>query len=196
MNSHGDSLSDVMNAIEIAPDGGFLMVGNTNCMMHVHNGNIWVLRSDPQGNMLWQRTYDLAAADYAWSCTGTEDHGYVLTGLLGYGFGGDLLLAKIGTDTGIEDDPGQAVQALAIENHPNPFRGSTRISYALFRPGFISLEIYDAAGEKVHTLVAEFQNEGVHSFNFDAPILPSGVYFCRLSRNGSPVATHRILSVR
>jgi hypothetical protein len=195
-NTYGDSLSDVVNAIELAPDGGFFVVGNTNCMMHVHIGNMWVFKTDPEGIQQWQRIYDLALSDFAWSCTKTNDSAYVVTGLLGYPLGGDLWLAKIGTETGIEDNPQHTVRQYLIKNHPNPFKKSTMISYAISQPGFVSMEIYDALGRQIQTLVSRFHSDGAYSVYFDATTFPSGVYFCKLRVRNSIAATHRMLIIR
>ncbi|MBE0433972.1 T9SS type A sorting domain-containing protein [candidate division WOR-3 bacterium] len=195
-NTYGDSLSDVINAIEIAPDGGFFMAGNTNCLMHVHNGNMWVFRTDNHGDLLWERTYDIASSDFAWSCTKTLDSAYVISGLAGYGMGGDLWLAKIGTETGIEDHHPDPARRHAISNLPNPFRTTTTISYQMTQPGFVLLEIYDAVGRKIQTPVSEFKDAGTHTVRFAAKTLSGGVYFCRLRVKSTTAETHRMLLVR
>jgi hypothetical protein len=195
-NSYGDSLSDVVNAIEVAPDGGFFVVGNTNCMWHVHIGNMWAFRTDPDGNLLWERRYDIALSDYAWSCTKTSDSCYVISGLLGYPIGGDLWLAKIGPETGIEEITQRSIRYPSIRNRPNPFSKSTVISYSISEPCFVTLGIYDMLGRKVHTLVNEFQRADKYSIRFDARTLASGVYFCKLKVGDAVVETHSMLLVR
>lgn len=195
-NTYGDSLSDVVNSVEVAPDGGFFVVGNTNCVWHVHIGNMWAFRTGPNGNLLWERRYDIALSDYAWSCTRTSDSCYVVSGLLGYTIGGDLWLAKIGPETGIEEITKSPVRHPPIRNHPNPFSKSTVISYSIMEPDFVSLEVYDMLGRKVHTLVNEFQRADKYTIYFDANTLANGVYFCRLKAGGATVETHRMLLIR
>jgi hypothetical protein len=195
-NTYGDSLSDVVNSVEIAPDGGFFVVGNTNCMWHVHSGNMWAFRTDPDGNLIWERSYDIAMNDYAWSCTATSDSCYVVSGFLGYMIGGDLWLAKIGPETGIEEITKHPVHHPRIRNHPNPFSRSTIISYSISKPGFVSMKVYDALGRQIQVLVSRFHNEGVYSISFDATTFPSGVYFCKLYVGNSIVESHRLLLVR
>jgi hypothetical protein len=196
LNTYGDSLSDVVNAIELSPDGGFFVVGNTNCMMHVHIGNMWAFKTDPGGNQHWQRIYDVALSDYAWSCDATSDNCYVMTGLLGYTIGGDLWLAKIGPETSIEENRQHTVHHHFIKNHPNPFTRSTLISYVISQPGFVLMEIYDALGRHIQTLVSRFHDEGAYSLSLNSAALPSGVYFCKLRLRNSVVETHRMLLVR
>ncbi len=66
-------------------------------------------------------------------------------------------------------------------NYPNPFNPQTTILYELVKKEFVRLKIYNVFGEEVANLVNEFQDDGIHSIQFDASNLPSGIYFCRLS---------------
>ena len=194
-NVFGDSLSDVINAIDLSPDQGFFAVGNTNCMGHVHIGNIWVFKTDSAGNQLWQRIYDIALSDYAWSCTSTSDGCYVVTGLLGYTIGGDLWLAKIGSESGIDENSRTPIHPGIIRIHPNPFCTSTAISYTVAEPAVVSLVIYDIMGRRIRTLVNGYQNADQHSVVFNARSLPNGVYFCTLKIGNHLPQTQRMVLV-
>jgi len=44
--------------------------------------------------------------------------------------------------------------------------------------------VYDVLGNEVATLVNEHQQAGVYRADFTADILPSGMYFARLTANG------------
>jgi hypothetical protein len=195
-NSYGDSLSDVLNTIELAPDGGFYLFGNTNCVFHIHVGNIWAFGTDAQGSMLWQRIYDLALSDYCWSSTKTSDGCCAVTGLLGYTLGGDLWQAKIGMEPGIAENMQPQVGYGMVTNQPNPFNNATKISYVVSQPGFVSLEVYDALGRKIKTLINGFQDAGEYSTYCEAANMPGGVYFCRLLVGNVVVASHRMLLIR
>lgn len=71
----------------------------------------------------------------------------------------------------------------------NPFNPSTRIHYDLVAAGDVRLDVYNVAGQRVQTLVDEWQEAGEHRVNFIANDLPSGVYFVRLTTaNGSLTA--------
>jgi len=75
-----------------------------------------------------------------------------------------------------------SVHAYSLEqNYPNPFNPSTTISFTLPESGNISLKIYNALGENVSTLVSEYKEAGVYSYNFNAEDLPSGTYIYRLN---------------
>jgi hypothetical protein len=63
------------------------------------------------------------------------------------------------------------------QNYPNPFNPSTKIQFTMTRTEFISLEIFNLCGQRVATLVEEEREAGIHTVNFDASNLASGIYF-------------------
>jgi hypothetical protein len=67
------------------------------------------------------------------------------------------------------------------QNYPNPFNPSTTIQFALPKESFTRLEIYNALGEKVLTLVSENLKAGTYEYEWNAEGLPSGIYFYRLN---------------
>ncbi|UCF64038.1 MAG: right-handed parallel beta-helix repeat-containing protein, partial [bacterium] len=66
------------------------------------------------------------------------------------------------------------------QNHPNPFNPKTVIRWQLAVAGKVSLEIYNLKGQKITTLLSTSLLPGLHSVEFDASNLASGVYFYRL----------------
>jgi len=69
------------------------------------------------------------------------------------------------------------------QNYPNPFNPSTSIQYSLKESGKVDMAIYNILGQKVYTLINEFQNQGYHIVNFDASQLATGVYIYRITAN-------------
>ena len=79
-----------------------------------------------------------------------------------------------------------------FQNYPNPFGEAvpsggviTTIKYSIPTVGTahelsVRLVVYDILGRKIATLVNERQAAGVHSVQFNAKELPSGVYFYKL----------------
>ncbi len=80
-------------------------------------------------------------------------------------------------------------------NYPNPFNPLTSIPFELPRPGHIKLEIFDAAGRHITTLLDEQRPAGRHLAVFDGRRLSSGVYFYRLSAQ-SYSQTRKMLLVK
>lgn len=71
------------------------------------------------------------------------------------------------------------------QNYPNPFNPSTTINFSLPNPSNVSLKIFNALGEDVKTLYDGLLEAGVHSFNFNAAGLSSGVYVYILKDNAN-----------
>jgi hypothetical protein len=67
------------------------------------------------------------------------------------------------------------------QNYPNPFNPSTRIIYSLPEQSFVSIKVFNIAGEEITSLVNQVQTEGQHQVVFDAKNLASGVYLVRMN---------------
>jgi TolB protein len=70
-------------------------------------------------------------------------------------------------------------------NYPNPFNPRTQIDYALPKDCQIKLSIYNILGQKVKTLVDEFQTAGFKTVNWDGKDdkgqeCASGIYFYKI----------------
>jgi hypothetical protein len=66
------------------------------------------------------------------------------------------------------------------QNYPNPFNPKTIINYELPITNYVDLSVYDLLGQKVVTLVSEYQNAGYHQVEWDASDFSSGVYVYEL----------------
>jgi hypothetical protein len=86
---------------------------------------------------------------------------------------------------------------LAIQ--PNPFTPQTSISFVLAKAGVVSLDVFDAGGRRVTTLVHGSRPAGSHACRWDGRDasgreVPAGAYFVRL-HTGDRAATSRIVRV-
>jgi hypothetical protein len=70
------------------------------------------------------------------------------------------------------------------QNYPNPFNPTTAISFTLPQAGNVKLSVYNLLGQEVQTLVNGFMESGLHSVNFEAKNLNSGIYLYKLEANG------------
>lgn len=66
------------------------------------------------------------------------------------------------------------------QNYPNPFNPSTTIKFAIPQSAEVTLKVYNALGQEVSTLINQFMESGLHTINFDAGKLNSGIYFYKL----------------
>ncbi len=68
-----------------------------------------------------------------------------------------------------------------FQNYPNPFNPSTAIQFSIPVEGFVFLNVFNALGEKVSTVVSENLNAGTYKYDWNAADLPSGIYFYNLT---------------
>lgn len=96
--------------------------------------------------------------------------------------------------TGVEDQI--SVNSFELsQNFPNPFNPSTRIQYQVSSNTQVLLQVYDALGNQVATLVDESEKAGNHSVNFDASGLSSGIYYYKLN-SGNFSSTKKMILLR
>ncbi|HEX7070344.1 MAG TPA: T9SS type A sorting domain-containing protein [Rhodothermales bacterium] len=127
-----------------------------------------------------ERFFDVAISDNAFDATLAS--GSVTTFVLN-----DTAPSDTGTITRPENE--------LLQNYPNPFQGYTSIAFTLARPEDVRLEVFDAMGRRVGTLVNGHVSAGLHRVAFDAESLPSGVYFYRLL-SGNSAQTRLMTLVR
>ena len=96
----------------------------------------------------------------------------------------DLMLVSA-RETGIDSiQEGVFINDLQ-ENIPNPFNSSTLIRYSVGSPSFVSLQIYNALGQKVCTLVSEDKLTGQYQAVWNGQDdygrgVSTGLYFYQL----------------
>ena len=71
------------------------------------------------------------------------------------------------------------------QNYPNPFNPSTNFEFRIAHSELVTLRVFDVLGRDICTLVNEVRPAGVYTIRWDASLLPSGVYFYRLTANGA-----------
>jgi photosystem II stability/assembly factor-like uncharacterized protein len=81
------------------------------------------------------------------------------------------------------------------QNSPNPFNPSTSIGFAVSGPGvkYVRLAVYDLSGREVAALVDEPKQPGNHTVKWNANGMASGVYFYRLTVDGSSESKRMVL---
>lgn len=59
-------------------DGGYIVVGRR--YLTPGDSDVYLVRTDPEGSLVWERTYGVGRANYGYSVQQTKDHGFVVTG--------------------------------------------------------------------------------------------------------------------
>lgn len=86
------------------------------------------------------------------------------------------------------------------QNYPNPFNPQTEIKYHIPKGGSVLLEVFNALGEKVQTLVDRIQEKGDYLVNWDGTnvqgeSVANGMYFYRLKTNNY-IRTNKMLLLK
>jgi len=63
------------------------------------------------------------------------------------------------------------------QNSPNPFRGSSIISFEIPTAQFVSLKVFDAQGAEIAELAGKEYNAGKYAIEFGTSALPAGNYY-------------------
>jgi hypothetical protein len=82
----GKSSSDCGMAIRITSDGGYIIIGYTKNVLDSSNYDLWLIKTDENGNMQWNKTFGGEKDDEGHSLQITDDNGFILVGNTGYTF--------------------------------------------------------------------------------------------------------------
>lgn len=110
-----------------------------------------------------------------------DDITYLQSGNVSYrlkqiDFGGTFSFSDV---VNVEIDP-LPNQFELLQNYPNPFNPNTKITFSVPEKSNIILKVFNTLGEEVAELVNENLEAGIHTQNFNASELPSGIYLYTL----------------
>jgi hypothetical protein len=92
--TYGGTAIDWAYSVQQTSDGGYIVAGGTHSF-GAGSYDIFLIKTDADGNIIWAKTYGGTYSDYAYSVQQTSDGGYIVAGGTGsFGAGGDIFLIK------------------------------------------------------------------------------------------------------
>lgn len=89
----GGPVDDWASSVEQTADGGYIVAGYTESF-GAGGTDFWLVKTDPDGDTLWTRTYGGLGWEQAYSVRQTADHGYVVVGYTTASGGADIWLVR------------------------------------------------------------------------------------------------------
>jgi hypothetical protein len=160
------------------------------CLSFSSSGSYNIVASEiSQGDTCW---FTLTQTQYNYSCVTVTKPGYLrYQWLRNY----NPHIKPILGNEGSSIVPVTSELQFSISSSPNPFNAQATINFTLPEASKVNLNVYDATGRVVATLINGWREQGSQEFTFDGSFLPSGVYFYRLTA-GKYQATQKLALVK
>jgi hypothetical protein len=112
--------SDMGSSVQQTSDGGYIIAGNTSSY-GAGVFDVYLIKTDPNGNMQWQKTFDESVFEVGYSVQQTTDDGYIIAGFTTFHLPSEDSVYLIKTDPngnkkwqktfgGYDSDMGSSVQ--------------------------------------------------------------------------------------
>ena len=73
----GGKYQDWGCSVQQTKDGGYIVTGWTNYNSNPHSGDAWLIKTDANGTMVWNRTFDYGDTEMSYYAQQTSDGGYL-----------------------------------------------------------------------------------------------------------------------
>jgi gluconolactonase len=184
------SVNGYADGMKVDPDGNIYCTGPSG---------VWIVSPDGEYIDRIATPQNHNPSNCAW---GDPDRKtlYITTGN-GTSGSGFVYRIRLASGTGIGNQGSTLPDKFELyANYPNPFNPSTEIAYSIPKAGHVTLNVYTSTGQKVETLVDEFQNAGQHHCTWDTSAhqgrqLATGTYLARLT-SGDISKTIKLLLVK
>jgi hypothetical protein len=198
----GDDYAEGYGSLIELDDGGFAMVGRTNSFWAIGGYDIWLIRTDELGDSAWSMFLGNVWDDNARAVISPEEDKFVITGYTTdiSGSRKAYLGAVSAVVSGVSELPNSPLpDDFTLEpNYPNPFNASTTIRFGLPEKSHVTVEVFNALGRKVTTLVDGVLSAGNYVVDWDGrnasgDVVSTGVYLYRLQTDMSVQSRKMIL---
>lgn len=196
---------DFLYSICPTPDHNYVMAGGT---ISYGNGgyDLWLLKIDPNGNLLWQRAHGYQQYEWGESVEPTSDGGYVISGRTNSIGSGNYDFLFVKTDSlgnlpsFITEQNNSKFGPLHLNILPNPFLHHTRINFCLTQETKdCKIRIYDVGGRLVRDLSSLFDQSEKWVIwdgkDMNGKVVPAGIYWVDLFLAGKSF-TEKIIKLK
>lgn len=182
--TYGGDLWELAFSVDETSDDGLIIGGAKWLTLWPDTLQFNLIRTDSEGEVLWERTYGYGTYDEGFSVISTSDGHYAFAGYSNWsGFMNlDMCLMKVQGEGMVDiDERAEMPSTFTLAaNYPNPFNAYTIIKYELPKQSQVSIIVYDILGRQVEILVDEFKTAGSYQAVWNTENEPSGVYFYKL----------------
>ena len=203
--SFGGTKNEESKSISFTFNGDIILVGNTmsndgdfyNMNKLVNSNDIFIIKLDSFGELLWKKTYGGKGNDQGRSLDVNNNGKIYVTGYSDekdgdfFGMKNEwlndsyfMILDSNGNlnNTTSINDFSEPTTTLSV--HPNPFSNTTTISYKVETPSNISIELLNTLGQTIEVLRNDYSDSGTYQLPLNVSNLTSGMYSVRM-RSGS-----------
>lgn len=169
---------DVGRSIYKTNDNGYIITGYTESF-GAGNLDVYLIKTDINGDILWARTYGGAENDVGYSVQQTNDNGYIISGYKrSFGDGSsDVYLIKTDENGNIEFI-NNFNKKISLDVFPNPNNGIFNIKVQNSNNEDMSIEITNVNGQLVYN--KQFNNTGLILEKIDISYCSKGIYFIKV----------------
>jgi hypothetical protein len=89
----GSGQFDVGFSVQQTKDGGYVICGTTGSLLG-SNGDTWLIKTDAEGNKLWDKMFGCVGDGRGYSIQQTANGGYIMCGTTVFRFSGEILIGK------------------------------------------------------------------------------------------------------
>jgi len=189
IKSFGGANYEYGKSIVMNNEGNLYLVGSTKSFGTEDTPDVYIVKTDPQGNEIWSETFGGTAPDYGEDVIALPNGGCAIAGSTkSFGEGGSdvyLLRLKANGDVdmfaGIQNRPYSKAVVF-----PNPWLGSCIIYVPDTSVTNYTIQLFDSSGRTVSK-----ENFNGNEFIQKRGNLTSGVYFYKITSNKNPLIFYK-----